>query len=191
MDKPEIQQQLTEIEKQIANLEGMGGVLSAEQLQAALAPLRQKKAELESQLAGAAYSATVSGSGAVAQGMGATAVGERGVNVGGSVGGSIITGDSNTIIIYGVPSAEEAAALPPELVPLRKLLGQYFSLSELHTLAFDLGISHDDLPGSTRPQFAESLILHCYRQNRLEALLQLCRTQRSFVTWPRVSQSSR
>jgi len=189
MDKPEIQQQLAEIEKQIANLEGMGGVLSAEQIQAALAPLRQKKAELESQLDGSIYSAAVASSGAVAQGEGATAVGERGVNVGGSVGGSIITGDSNTIIIYGVPSAEEAAALPPELVPLRKLLGQYFSLSELHTLAFDLGISHDDLPGGTRPQFAESLILHCYRQNRLEALLQLCRAQRPFVTWPRISQS--
>lgn len=188
MDKSEIQQQLTEIKKQIANLEGMGGVLSADQLQAALAPLRQKKAELESQLAGATYSAAVSGSGAIAQGVGNTAVGERGVNVDGNVGGPIITGDSNTITIYGVPSAGEVVVLPPELVPLRKLLGQYFSLSELHTLAFDLGISHDDLPGSTRPQFAESLILHCYRQNRLEALLQLCRAQRPFVTWPRVSQ---
>ncbi|MCA9873663.1 MAG: hypothetical protein KC441_08410 [Anaerolineales bacterium] len=189
MGKPEIQEQLTEIEKQIANLEGMGGVLSAEQIQAALAPLRQKKAELESSLTGATYSAAVSGSVAVAQGEGATAVGERGVNVGGNVGGSIITGDSNTIIIYGVPSAGEAAVLPPELVPLRKLLGQYFSLSELHTLAFDLGIAHDDLPGSTRSQFAESLILHCYRQNRLEELVTLCREQRPFVTWPRVSQS--
>lgn len=190
MDKPEIQQQLTEIEKQIANLEGMGSVLSAEQLQAALAPLRQKKAELESQLTGATYSATVSGSGAIAQGVGNTAVGERGVNVSSSVVGPIITGDGNTTtIVYGVSAVGDVAALPPELTPLRQLLGQYFSLSELHTLALDLGISHDDLPGSTRPQFAESLILHCYRQNRLEALLQLCRAQRDFVAWPRVSQS--
>jgi len=189
MGKQEIQEQLTEIEKQITNLEAMDSLLSAEQMQAALAPLRQKKAELESQLDGATYSAAVSGSGAMAQGDGATAVGERGVNVDGSVGGSIITGDSNTIIIYGVPSAGEAAVLPPELVPLRKLLGQYFSLKELHTLAFDLGVSHDDLPGDTRSQFAESLILHCYRQNRLEELVTLCREQRPFVAWPRISQS--
>ena len=185
METQHIQQQLTEIEKQIANLAGMGGVLSAEQLQAALAPLRQKKAELESQLAGPTYAATVSGSGAVAQGVGATAVAPHG----GYVGGSIITGgDHRTTIVYGVAPAGDVAALPPELTPLRQLLGQYFSLSELHTLAFDLGISHDDLPGSTRPQFAASLILHGHRQNRLEALLRLCRAQRPFVTWPRVAQ---
>ena len=189
METQHIQQQLTEIEKQIANLGGMGGVLSAEQLQAALAPLRQKKAELESQLAGPTYAATVSGSGAVAQGVGATAVAPHGVNVPGYVGGSIITGgDHRTTIVYGVAPAEDVAALPPELTPLRQLLGQYFSLSELHTLAFDLGIAHDDLPGSTRPQFAASLILHGYRQNRLADLLQLCRAQRPFVTWPRVAQ---
>ena len=189
MEKEQIQQQLIEIKKHIANLEGMGGVLSAEQLQAVLTPLRQKKAELESQLAGATYSAAVSGSGAIAQGVGNTAVGERGVNVGGSVGGPIITGDGHTTIIYGVSAAGEAAALPPELVPLRKLLGRYFSLDELHTLAFDLSISHDDLPGSTHTQFAQSLILHCYQHNRLEALVQLCRAQRDFVDWPRISQA--
>lgn len=43
-----------------------------------------------------AYRAHVEGGGAIAQGAGATAVGERGVNVGGSVGGSVITGDVNT-----------------------------------------------------------------------------------------------
>ena len=44
------------------------------------------------------YSATVTGSGAIAQGPGATAAGERGVAIGGSVtGGTIITGDNNVV----------------------------------------------------------------------------------------------
>lgn len=41
-------------------------------------------------------------SGAIAQGEGATAVGERGVNVGGDVGGSIITGDNIGDIINSI-----------------------------------------------------------------------------------------
>lgn len=44
---------------------------------------------------GVSYQATAT-SGAVAQGEGATAVGERGVNVGGDVGGSIVTGDESS-----------------------------------------------------------------------------------------------
>lgn len=67
---------------------------------------------------------TVSGSGAVAKGKGATAVGERGVHVGGNVGGSIVTGDNNQITQGGslpeiaaafsqIQEALSAAQLPP------------------------------------------------------------------------------
>lgn len=42
-----------------------------------------------------AYQAQLSGSGAIAQGLGATAVGERGIYVGGNVSGGISTGDHN------------------------------------------------------------------------------------------------
>jgi hypothetical protein len=44
------------------------------------------------------YRAEVRGSGAVAQGPGAVAAGARGVAIGGSVGGSIVTGDGNTVM---------------------------------------------------------------------------------------------
>jgi hypothetical protein len=47
---------------------------------------------------------TVSGGGAVAMGQGSTAVGARGVNVGGSVSGNIITGDNNQINQGTTPS---------------------------------------------------------------------------------------
>ncbi|MCB0012595.1 MAG: hypothetical protein KDE34_11860, partial [Anaerolineales bacterium] len=75
-----------------------------EQIEATLTQLRQKKAELMARLPeapGTIYRAKVKGSGAVAQGPGATAVGERGVSVGGSVGGSIVTGDRNRITSVG------------------------------------------------------------------------------------------
>jgi hypothetical protein len=187
MNQQELQTKLAQIKQAIANLEGMQAVLSAEQIQSALAPLLQKQAELEAQLSKATYSATVSGEGTVVQGKGNTVVGDRGVNIQGHAQGNIVTGDNNTTFIFGPDTAGEAAALPPELTPLRELLVKYFNLSELHTLAFDLNIASDDLPGSTRSQFAESLITFCYRQNRLPLLLQLCRKQRSFVNWPQLS----
>lgn len=48
---------------------------------------------------GASYHATVHGSGAIAQGQGATAAGERGVAIGGSVHDStIVSGDDNVVV---------------------------------------------------------------------------------------------
>jgi len=46
---------------------------------------------------GTLYHAVLKGSGAIAQGEGATAVGAGGVVVGGNVSGNIVTGDGNTI----------------------------------------------------------------------------------------------
>jgi len=57
-----------------------------------------------------------SGSGAIARGDGATAVGENGVNVGGDLSGTLIQGEKNqvfqhsTIIMYTEPSAARKAA---------------------------------------------------------------------------------
>lgn len=51
--------------------------------------------------AGPRYQATLTGSGAIAQGPGATAVGAGGVMVGGSVGGSVVAGSGNRLINTG------------------------------------------------------------------------------------------
>jgi long-subunit acyl-CoA synthetase (AMP-forming) len=48
--------------------------------------------------AGGSYKATLTGGGAIAQGTGAKAVGERGVMIeGGMQGGNIVTGDKNSV----------------------------------------------------------------------------------------------
>ncbi len=134
MNQQELQAQLTQVEKSITDAEAMRGILSEAQLQATLAPLQQKKAELEAQLSGATYTASVSGSGAVAQGAGSTSVGERGVNVG-SVSGSIITGDGSTSggihankieaenVVSGVQMVGGDAAEAAGLVDLAQALG--------------------------------------------------------------------
>lgn len=72
----------------------------AAQLQALLAQY-EEAAKAHAAATGTSYSATVKGGGAVAQGPGATAVGQRGVYVGGSVSGSVVSGDDNTVTQVG------------------------------------------------------------------------------------------
>ncbi|HDQ71362.1 MAG TPA: hypothetical protein ENN19_04605 [Chloroflexi bacterium] len=73
------EQALQEVEEAIA---AMKKALDGPTLEAALVPLLDKRAR---------YEALLEGSGGVAQGEGATAAGERGIAVGGDVGGDIIT----------------------------------------------------------------------------------------------------
>ncbi len=129
------------------------------------------------------YQGQVIGSGALAQGDGATAVGAGGVNYqGGSSSGPIITGSGNTIS-YGGGSAQLAGSLPPNLAGIRDNLIRYFSKGELQGLAFTLGIRHEDLPGQTISELAQSLTLYCEQRGSLEQLRQQCRAERPHVTW--------
>lgn len=93
MNEQKLQSELEKVENAIAAQETLRGTLPDAQIEATLAPLRQKREALAAQLA----QAGVSGSGAVAQGADSKAVGERGVMVGGDVGGSIITGDQSEV----------------------------------------------------------------------------------------------
>lgn len=130
---------------------------------------------------GPSYAAKVGGGGAIAQGPGSTAVGERGVNIGGNVGGPIITGSGN--VIHTGRAAGSAASLPPELAELRNKLTRYFNKSELKGLCFDLGVAHDDLPSETRTELAQALVAYCYARDRLPELRQRCRAERPRVAW--------
>lgn len=186
MEKSQIQSKLGKIEQAIAAQEALRGLLPDDQIDASLIQLRQKKAELQAQMAGGGnYSANLSGSGAIAQGDGARAVGERGVLVDGNVAGHIITGSGNNIY---TGSASEPVALPPHLARIRDQMIQVFDKSELKTLCFDLGVAADDLPSETRTALAQSLVAYCYQRQRLPELLRLCRTLRPHVSWPQTEQ---
>ena len=114
----------------------MQGILTADQFAAVLTPLRQKESDLLSQLGVSISGLTaITESGAVAQGDHSIAVGERGVNVGGDVGGDIITGDSGSVggiqahtikaenVVQGMQQIGGAAADSADLVELAKALG--------------------------------------------------------------------
>jgi hypothetical protein len=181
MNQNQTQPELDKINQAIAAQEALRGVLPDDELEAILRPLRQKRAELAGRLSPATYQATLHGSGAIAQGEGATAAGERGVLVTGNVAGPIITGSGNTV--YSGATAADPVALPRHLAPLRDQLARLFDKSELNGLCFDLGIAADDLPGETRTALAQALVAHCYRQERLAELLAYGRNLRPHATW--------
>lgn len=128
------------------------------------------------------YQGMVVDSGALAQGVGATAVSGGGVNIQGGSSGSIITGSGNTIN-YGSGSTQLAGSLSPNLAGMRDKLIRFFSKGELKGLAFTLGIRHEDLPGETVSELAQSLVMHCEQRGRLGDLEQQCRIERPQVAW--------
>ena len=67
---------------------------------------------------------------------------------------------------------------PDERRRLREYLSRRFSLSELETLAFDLGINPDSLPHNTLPDFARELIAYCQRTDQTADLIRAALSQR-------------
>jgi hypothetical protein len=158
------------------------------------------------------YQATLTGSGAIAQGPGATALGERAVQVGGNVGGSIVTGDQITTgdisgsgIAIGRGAQASVSGRQPEAEPitfqwtdpvsgqvnegqvdavaLRRNLVNYFSLDELSTICFDLDVPPDLIPGQGLEAKAREMVIYFTHRERLPELLAVCRRERENVDW--------
>ncbi|MCB9434143.1 MAG: hypothetical protein H6668_19395 [Ardenticatenaceae bacterium] len=72
---------------------------------------------------------------------------------------------------------------------LHPLLTKYFSMSELHQLAFDLGIEWEEMPGQTRSEKVRSFIGYADRADRLVDLIALARRERPHVDWPEPSSA--
>ncbi len=66
---------------------------------------------------------------------------------------------------------------------LRRLLGLCFSLEEIKTLAFDLGIEFEDLEGDTKTSKIRSLILSMERQHKSETLIAAAARERPDIVW--------
>jgi hypothetical protein len=67
---------------------------------------------------------------------------------------------------------------------LLDILSQRFSLSELETLCFKLGISTDDFPRHARPDLARDLLTRLAHRDRLHELVAVGRTMRPDIEWP-------
>ena len=146
-----------------------------------------------------------SGSGAIAQGHGAKAVGAGGVMVDGDVGGSINTGhidtgggpfvggDLNTgggdfvgrdhkVVnnYYGRNPTESASTQFSEIGHklYDVLKDKWFSDSDLQDLCFQLDIDWDALDGGNKIDKARSLVLECEKGGKLPKLLSIVRLAR-------------
>jgi len=77
-------------------------------------------------------------------------------------------------------------------VQLHRSLVAHFSLDELHTLAFEIGLEWDDLPGETRAAKARALIEICERNALMRRLRRQIRLDRPNMTlWSRRGTPSR
>ena len=108
-----------------------------------------------------------------------------------------IIGDGNVIGNNNRMSVDKAGtALPGETpVPganlpdrtyamrLFNLLTQYFSLDELNTLCFAVGVNYDELPGAGLSGKARELLSYCERHACLPALVEAGKTLRPELEW--------
>lgn len=69
------------------------------------------------------------------------------------------------------------------LYRLRDTLDEFFTLSELNTFSFDLGIDFDNIPGQTKKEKAQELVAYCYRGSRLTDLVDRATQLKPNVDW--------
>lgn len=79
------------------------------------------------------------------------------------------------------PAVPETAVLPPQPTHLRRVIDAHFSLEEIRTLCFDLGIDFEQLAGSEKNAKARSLVAYCQRRDDLPRLLSTIRQERGAI----------
>jgi hypothetical protein len=72
------------------------------------------------------------------------------------------------------------------LTQLRILFTTHFSLAELQTLCFDLGIDYESIPAQAKESWARELLTKVARQGRLAELVALAQQEIPQVHWPPV-----
>jgi hypothetical protein len=72
------------------------------------------------------------------------------------------------------------------LTNLHRLLDQHFSLEEIRTLCFDLGVDYDSVRGEGKSARIRELILALGRNGRLPELVASVQEQRRHIAWPPV-----
>ncbi|HQE91713.1 MAG TPA: SUMF1/EgtB/PvdO family nonheme iron enzyme [Anaerolineae bacterium] len=91
------------------------------------------------------------------------------------------------------PQPELLSAPPPEDTPdsrlsiLHRLLVERFSLEELRTLCFHLGVDDERLPGEEKAGKARSLLLYLERRHQIDRLLDVGREWRPDVPWDTIT----
>lgn len=75
------------------------------------------------------------------------------------------------------------APQPIDKVKLLDLMDKTFSLGELKTLCFQIGVDFDNIDGTNKHDKIRELIKYCARRNILQRLLSQCQKEREKVDW--------
>ena len=85
------------------------------------------------------------------------------------------------------PAADEIETAPLSFLPrasqMGKLLTQWFSEADLRTLCLDIGYDYENLPGRSKPEYAQELALLTLRENTFDKLRDYCQQKRPHVDW--------
>jgi hypothetical protein len=116
--------------------------------------------------------------GPVNQNFGTTVDTGGGAFIGGSVraGGDFVGRDQ---IINNFTTAPELSAIvSPSARALVPLLNEYFSISDIDSLCFEMGIDDEQLRGQTKDEKARSLVKYVEQNERLDELKRMMRVAR-------------
>jgi hypothetical protein len=65
-----------------------------------------------------------------------------------------------------------------QLAELRRIIVHHFSIGELQTLCFDLGVDYESLPGEGKADKAREFVFQLVRERRMAQFIEICRRLR-------------
>lgn len=77
-----------------------------------------------------------------------------------------------------------------KLAALRQIMVDRLSESDLRNLSFDSGVDYQDLPATTRVDFARELLLYHIRHNTLDILIRVSQRLRPDMDWSSITSAS-
>lgn len=94
-----------------------------------------------------------------------------------------LEGTQSSAVFQTAPVQKSLPSNRNSLLTLRDNLNTYFSLSEIRTLCFDLGIDYEDLGGDSKNDKVMNLVQFMQRHGRLQELEDLVRQERPYASW--------
>ena len=68
-----------------------------------------------------------------------------------------------------------------QLAELRRIIVNHFSIGELQTLCFDMGVDYETLPGEGKADKAREFVFHLVRERRIAQFIEICHRLRPDV----------
>lgn len=70
------------------------------------------------------------------------------------------------------------------IVTLSRLIDDAFSINDLRTLAFDVGIDVEDLKWEQKKQLVREIVLYFFHRKQMDVLISVLVSERPLIAWP-------